>query len=183
MGHVHEDSLRKMADYYGLKSQGQFITCFECLLAKIRQRNVGKTTEKTSKIPGERLMVDISLVRSPSFGGSKFLIMVLDDCTFMCWSMFVLAKSYLPKYFALLIKKLQLDQRYLIKHIVKSIRCDDAGENKAWKNDAFKNNSASILSILDPEHHIQCLMRQDCRKICEKVCGQMRQNMPLKLKM
>jgi hypothetical protein len=62
MCHVHEDSLRKMADYYGLKLGGQFNTCFEFSLVKIRQRNVGKTTEKTSKIPGERQMVGISLV-------------------------------------------------------------------------------------------------------------------------
>jgi hypothetical protein len=37
MGHVHEDSLRKMAVYYGFKLQGQFNACFECSLAKIRQ--------------------------------------------------------------------------------------------------------------------------------------------------
>jgi hypothetical protein len=43
MEHVHEDSLRKMADYYGLKLCGQFNMCFECSLAKIRQWNVGKT--------------------------------------------------------------------------------------------------------------------------------------------
>jgi hypothetical protein len=111
MGHVHEDSLRIMADYYGLKLRGQFHTCFECSLAKIRQRNVGKTTEKTSEIPGERLMVDISSVRSPSLGGSKFWIMVLDDCTDMCWSMFVSAKSHLPEQVVMLIKRLRLDQR------------------------------------------------------------------------
>jgi hypothetical protein len=53
MGHVHEDSLRKMKGLDGLKMQGQFNTCFECLLAKIHQRNVGKTTKKTSIIPHE----------------------------------------------------------------------------------------------------------------------------------
>jgi hypothetical protein len=108
--------------------RGQFNTCFECSLAKIRQRNVGKTTEKTSKVPGERLMVDISLVKSPSFGGSIFWIMVLDDCTDMCWSIFVAAKSHLAKQVVLLIKKLRSDRRYPIKHIVKTVRCDDAGE-------------------------------------------------------
>jgi hypothetical protein len=134
MGHVHEDSLRKMADYCGLKLQGQFNTSFECSLAKIRLQNVGETTKKTSKIPVEQLMVDISPVQSPSFGGSKFWIMVLDDCTDMCWSMFVLAKFHLPEHVVLLIKKLRSDQRYLIKHIVKTIQCDDAGENKALEN-------------------------------------------------
>jgi hypothetical protein len=106
MGHVHEDSLRKMAEYYGLKLRAQFNTCFECSLAKIRQRNVGKTTTKTSTVPGERLMVDISWVKSPSFRGSKFWIMVLDDCTDMCWSIFVSAKSYLAEQVVLLIKML-----------------------------------------------------------------------------
>jgi hypothetical protein len=53
IGHVHEDSLRKVADYYGLKLRGQLNTCFECSLAKICQQNVGKTTAKTSKIPGK----------------------------------------------------------------------------------------------------------------------------------
>jgi hypothetical protein len=36
----------------------------------------------------------------------------------------------MPDQVVLLIKKLRSDQRYTIKHIVKVIRCDDAGENK-----------------------------------------------------
>jgi hypothetical protein len=84
MGHVHEDSLRKMAEYNDLRFRGQFNTSFECLLAKISQHNVGKTIEKTRKVPGERLMVDIHSVKTPCFGGSNFWIMVLDDCTDMC---------------------------------------------------------------------------------------------------
>jgi hypothetical protein len=111
---------------------------FECSLSKIRQQNVGKTTKKTSKIPGERLMVDISLVQSPSFGGSRFWIKVLDDCTNMCWSMFVTEKSHLPEQVVLLIKKLRSDQRYPIKHIVKTIRCDEAGENKALEKQCIQ---------------------------------------------
>jgi hypothetical protein len=103
---IHENSLCKMTKYYGLKLCGQFNTCFECLLAKIQQCNVGKTTNKTSKVAGERLMVDICLLKTPSFGGSKFWIMVLDDCMDMCWSIFVSAKSHLAKQKVLLIKKL-----------------------------------------------------------------------------
>jgi hypothetical protein len=34
----------------------------------------------------------------------------------------------------MLIKRLRSDQRYPIKHIVKTNRCDDAGENKALEN-------------------------------------------------
>jgi hypothetical protein len=59
-----------------------------------------------------------------------FWVLVMDDCTSMCWSIFVSAKLKMPDQVVLLIKKLRSDQRYTIKHIVKVIRCDDAGENK-----------------------------------------------------
>jgi hypothetical protein len=151
MGHVHEDSLRNMAEYYGLKLRGKFNTCFECSLAKMRQRNVGKTTKKTSKIPCEQLMVDISSVQSPSFGGSKFWIMVLDDCTDMCWSMFVSAKSHLPEQVVLLSKKLQSDKQYPIKHIVKAIQCDNAGENKALEKRRIQEQLGIDFEYTVPE--------------------------------
>jgi hypothetical protein len=83
-----------------------------------------------STIPGERLMVDISSVNVPSFRGAKFWGLVMDDCTGMCWSFFVAAKSKMPDQVILLIKKHRSEQRLKIKHIVKTVRCDDAGENK-----------------------------------------------------
>jgi Reverse transcriptase (RNA-dependent DNA polymerase) len=42
----------------------------------------------------------------------------------------VAAKSKMPDQVILLIKKLRSEQRFRIKHIVKTVRCDDAGENK-----------------------------------------------------
>jgi hypothetical protein len=83
-----------------------------------------------STIPGECLMVDISSVNVPSFGGAKFWVMVMDDCTGMCRSFFVAAKSKMLDQVILLIKKLRSEQCFKIKHIVKTVRCDDAGENK-----------------------------------------------------
>jgi hypothetical protein len=53
IGHINEDSLHKMANYYGITLRGKLDTCFECSLAKIRQKNVGNEAEKTSKIPGK----------------------------------------------------------------------------------------------------------------------------------
>jgi hypothetical protein len=68
MGHVHEDSLRKMGKYYGIKLYSTLEPYYSCSLAKIRQKNVRKVTVDRSTTPGERLMVDISSLNVPSFG-------------------------------------------------------------------------------------------------------------------
>jgi hypothetical protein len=121
MGHVHKDALRKMGKYYGIKLYGTLEPCYSCSLAKIRQKNVRKVAVDRSMIPGEHLMVDISSVNVPSFGGAKFWVLVMDDCTGMCWSFFVVAKSKMPDQVILLIKKLRSEQRFKIKHIVKTV--------------------------------------------------------------
>jgi hypothetical protein len=46
MGHVHGDSLCKMAEYYGLKLHGQFNMCFECSVAKICQHMLEKPLKR-----------------------------------------------------------------------------------------------------------------------------------------
>jgi hypothetical protein len=58
----------------------------------------------------------------------------VDDFTDMCWSIFIKAKSIMPEQVVMLIKLLRSNQRFPIKHVVKTIRCDDAGENKAFEN-------------------------------------------------
>jgi hypothetical protein len=129
MRHIHQDALSKTADYYGIKLRGKCNTCFESSLAKIRQRNVSKDSENQSSVPGERLLVDISSENVRCYGVNCFWVLVMDDCLSMCWSIFMSAKSKLPDQVVLLITKLRSDQRYTIKHIVKVIHCDDAGEN------------------------------------------------------
>jgi hypothetical protein len=72
-------------------------------------------------VPGERLMVDISSVNVPSFGGTKFWVLVMKDCTGLCWSFFVAAKSKMPDQVIILIKKLRSEQCFKIKHIMKTV--------------------------------------------------------------
>jgi hypothetical protein len=138
MGHIYKGALDKTAAYYGVKLRGKLEPCYECSLAKIRQVNVGKEAKSKSTVPGERLFVDISSVSTVSFGGAKFWVLVVDDCTDKCWSFFVKAKSQMPDKVVLLIKKLRSDQRYPIRHVVKTIRCDDAGENKVLETLCIK---------------------------------------------
>jgi hypothetical protein len=119
-----------MGKYYGIKLYGKLEPCFSCSLAKIKQKNVRKVAVNPSTVPGERLLVDISLVSARSIGGAWFWVLVMDDYTGMCWSFFVPVKAKMPDQVIFLIKKLQSEQRFKIKHIVKTIRCDDEGENK-----------------------------------------------------
>jgi len=46
-----------------------------------RQANVSKgiPDEKRSQIPGERFFLDISSIKTRGFGGSKFLLLLVDD--------------------------------------------------------------------------------------------------------
>ena len=65
--------MRKTADLYGWKLTGKLEVCEDCAGGKMKQANVSKEMKEWSKMPGERLFMDISSVRDPSFGGRKVL--------------------------------------------------------------------------------------------------------------
>jgi hypothetical protein len=46
--------------------------------------NVNKNWLGSSNLPGERLYVDISLMKERSIGGSKFWALIVDDYTDYC---------------------------------------------------------------------------------------------------
>jgi hypothetical protein len=93
LGHPSEDNTKKTADYYGWKITGKFKPCSDCQTAKSKQNAVPKESETKSIIPGERLYIDTSSVKTESFGGSKFWLLVADDCTDVAWSAFLNKKS------------------------------------------------------------------------------------------
>ena len=129
--HVGEETSHKTADYYGWKITGVGEICDNCATAKARQKNLQKSTNKKSEIAGERLFIDISSVKGESYSGSKYWLLVLDDCTDHIWSYFLTAKSHTRTEMILLLKEL------LAKYgkVVKYIRCDNAGENKALEKE------------------------------------------------
>jgi transposase InsO family protein len=105
---------------------GKFNACADCAIGKARQKNLNKLWTNGSKVPGERLYVDISSIRGESYGGAKYWALVVDDCTDFCWSFFLKAKSDLKKKIVDLIKELKS-----ANHVVAFVRLDDAGENKS----------------------------------------------------
>ena len=104
---------------------GTMKECHECALAKIKQQKIAKETTNKSTVPGERLCIEISSVRHPSYGGAKFWLLIIDDATRMCWSTFLKQKSDTCERVIRFIKNLRA-QNYPVKYI----RCDNAGENQ-----------------------------------------------------
>ena len=64
-------------------------------------------------------------VKKKSYGGKKFWLLVLDDCTDKAWSFFLKHKDDQVEELIAHIKELK--SKY--GKVVKYIRCDNAGEN------------------------------------------------------
>ena len=92
LGHPSENITRNTAQKK-LQVVDTMKECHECALAKIKQQKISKETTTRSNVPGERLCIDISSVRSPSYGGAKFWLLIINDVTRMCWSTFLKHKS------------------------------------------------------------------------------------------
>ena len=62
-------------------------------------------------------MIDISSVKHESFGKSKFWLLVVDDCTDMCWSFFLQKKSELGQVMINHIRDLKEQHGVIVKKI------------------------------------------------------------------
>ena len=117
----------------------------DCAEAKSRQRNVNKESEGGSDIAGERLFIDISSVKKRSLGGSKFWLLILDDCTDQAWSHFLRKKDHQVKILIEFIKDLKPHGK-----VVKYIRCDNAGENISFENECKKEGLGIKFEYTSP---------------------------------
>ena len=81
LGHPAEAKTRAVANYYGVKLIGKFKVCTHCAEAKAKAAAIPKTVddEKKSKIPGERLAFDVSSIKTRSYGGARYWLLVMDD--------------------------------------------------------------------------------------------------------
>jgi hypothetical protein len=82
-------------------------------------------SEVSSEVPGECLMINILRVKKKSYGGKKFWLLVLDDCTDKAWSFFLKHKDDQVEVLIEHIKELK--SKY--GKVVKYIWCDNVGEN------------------------------------------------------
>jgi hypothetical protein len=93
-----------------------------------------KESGTKSTIPGERIFIDTSSVKTKSFGGSKFWLLVVNDCTDVAWSAFLPKKSNQVDRIVELIKDLAKKHKTTVKYI----RCDNAGENGSLEKECAK---------------------------------------------
>jgi transposase InsO family protein len=129
----------------GFKSSSNFDTCGQCSIAKAQQKKVNKNWLGSSNLPGERLYVDISLIKERSIGGAKFWTLIVDDYTDYCWSFMLKNKSDLKVKIKTLLTDLKIANRN-----VRFIRCDDAGENMTTKNDPEIKSFGIKFEFLGP---------------------------------
>lgn len=104
--------------------------CKECLQGKAQRMQVNKTTNNHATKPGERLMIDISTVKTQNSKKiGRYWLLIVDEATNMKWSYFLKSKEGQVSVIIGLIKRLNNDGK-----TVKFIRCDNAGENVALQN-------------------------------------------------
>jgi len=108
------------------------MNCDGCAMAKLCQKNMPKLATMKSKTPGERLFINISHPQSHSFGGLQYWLLIVDDATDYCFSIFLKSKDQLGSAMIRLIKELK--SKYNI--IVHKIQCDNSSENVTFKNKA-----------------------------------------------
>jgi len=69
------------------------------------------------------MFIDISSIQTKSIGGSKYWLLVLDDTTGYCWSLFLKSKDKVSEKIIELVKE---QHQMQVK-----IRCDNADENNS----------------------------------------------------
>jgi hypothetical protein len=145
LGHCGSDRLERTARIHGFKLFGELETCEQCTISKARQKNINKEWKGSSQIPGKRLYIDINLIKNASYGGSKFWVLVVDDYTDYCRSIFLKLKGELKDKMKTLLTDLKIAG---IK--VKYIRCDDSEENKAFYNHCCLNGELIKFEFSGP---------------------------------
>jgi hypothetical protein len=63
LGHASENVTKKTANRLGIKLVGPLNSCEDCILGKIQKKNLKKCNASRSKIPGEKILIDISYIK------------------------------------------------------------------------------------------------------------------------
>jgi hypothetical protein len=130
LGHASIESNKITAARMGIKLTGKIISCEDCLLAKMKRKNINKLSLGNSKIPGERILIDISYIKRKSLGGKDTWLLIEDQATSLKWSYFMRRKGELIDEMVKFIKTMKSKKPESIKFI----RLDNACENLGIKS-------------------------------------------------
>ena len=95
------------------------------------------------------MYLDISSTRKPSMGGRQHWVRLFDEATKYKKIFFLKMKNEQVEPVIDWMKALKA--RHKIQ--VKTIRCDNAGENKVLERESDKNELGIIFNIQPPGHH------------------------------
>ena len=127
LGHPNEVLTRSTAAARGIRLSGTFTPCEDCAVGKSKRKKLRKESVERAKAPGERMFLDISSPKTVSIGGSNHWALFLDDASDQVFSFFISKKSDLAKTIVPFIKTLKSKRGITVK----TIRCDNAGENRS----------------------------------------------------
>ena len=126
---------------------GKLKDCTDFSLAKASKKKIKKISTNQETYPAERLCMDISHPLEKSLGGSKFWILVVCQFTKYKFVGFLKHKYETIDFMESLINKIHK----MTKHIVKYIRCDNAGENTSLLGDEFEEKHPGIkMEVTSP---------------------------------
>jgi hypothetical protein len=133
--HASEETLKYTAQAHGIKLKGNLKPCFACKMANTKKPKVAKQTLVIADKIGERIYMDISSIKSTSYGGRKFWLLLVDDKSDRSWSFFLKKKSDLQDTVMTFLRDMAKKGTP-----VSFIRCDNAGENKSLKTAISKDS-------------------------------------------
>ena len=115
LGHPNEIVLKDTAKKYKIPLSGTIHTCENCAKAKIKIMKLSKESDSKATKIGERISFDISSVNKVSHGGNKFWLLIIDEFTNYCWSLFLKNKSDLPEAMLKWLNNFQCEYKFDLK--------------------------------------------------------------------
>ena len=107
LGHPLEAITRSTGKHFNIQVTSTFEPCEDCTLGKAKQQAKSKKAVPCLQFLGERLFFDISSPSTPTFGGKRHWLLVIDDHSDYCWSFFLSEKSNLTQKMLVLVKDLK----------------------------------------------------------------------------
>jgi hypothetical protein len=94
LGHPNNYTLRTTAHHHNIQLKNEPVgPCKYCVRAKIRMNNIPRDANQATR-KGERILIDISWVKTPSEGLNNYWFLVMDEFTHYLSSFFLRSKDY-----------------------------------------------------------------------------------------
>ncbi|CAI7912911.1 unnamed protein product [Closterium sp. NIES-53] len=159
LAHANYDSVKELANKRLAKGFGVTVgdnekgVCVACVEGKMARKPFGSRTSPLSKDPLALVHMDMcGPMRHASKGGARFLLVMLDDATRMCWTRLLKAKGDVTK----AIQEWALEVCGDDKKRIKAIRTDGGGEfvnaefEKWMKSKGIKHD---VTTPYTPQHN------------------------------